>query len=117
VVEEEGADFCRGEGKLSAGAVGRSCYFGCCWKKKKTRGQRGVAGLCFFEEETMERKKKKKGGYGAGLSSFNCCCSADDRLGRLVVSGREGAGKRCWFEGRRKCWNRLERERGRGEVA
>ena len=61
MVEEEGADFCRGEGKLSAGAVGRSCYFGCCWKKKKTRGQRGVAGLCFFEEETMERKKKKEG--------------------------------------------------------
>jgi hypothetical protein len=27
------------------------------------------------------------------------------------VFGREGAGKRCWFEGRRKCWNRLERER------
>jgi len=57
----------------------------------------------------MERKKN---GKAAVLMVFlHCWCSADDGLGRLVVFGREGAGKRCRFEGRRRCWNRLEREK------
>jgi hypothetical protein len=29
-------------------------------EEEETRGQRGVAGLCFFEEKTMERKKKRR---------------------------------------------------------
>ena len=55
-MEEEGADSCRGEGKLSAGAVGvpeegaatsvaagrrwrkEGCYFGCCWASLEEGG-------------------------------------------------------------------------------
>jgi len=38
-------------------------------EEEETRGQRGVAGLCFWRRRRW-RGKKKKGGYGAGLSSF-----------------------------------------------
>ena len=49
----------------------------------------------------MERKKKE-GRLRCWFVFLHCWCSADDRLGRLVVFGREGAGKGCWFEGKRK---------------
>jgi hypothetical protein len=77
-------------------------------RRRNQRAKRSGRSL-FLEEKTMERKKKRR--EVAVLMVFlHCWCSADDRLGRLVVFGREGAGKRCRFEGRRRCWNRLERE-------
>jgi hypothetical protein len=71
-VEEEGADFCRGEGKLSAGAVGvpeEGAATSVAAGRRRNQRAKGSGRSLFLEEKTMERKKKK-GGYGAGLSSF-----------------------------------------------
>jgi hypothetical protein len=77
------------------------------WKRKKPKAEEKI-GLCFWRRRRWRGKKRE----AAVLMVFlHCWCSADDRLGRLVVFGRKGAGKRCRFEGRRRCWNRLEREK------
>jgi len=77
--------------------------------RRRNQRAKGSGRSLFLEEKTMERKKRRE---AAVLMVFlHCWCSADDRLGRLVVFGLEGAGKRCRFEGRRRCWDRLEREK------
>jgi len=71
-MEEEGADSCRGEGKLSAGAVGVTeggAATSVAAGRRRNQRAKGSGRSLFLEEKTMERKKKK-GGYGAGLSSF-----------------------------------------------
>jgi len=100
-VEEEGADFCRGEGKLSAGAVGvpeEGAATSVAAGRRRNQRAKGGGRSLFLEEKTMERKKKKKGGYGAGLSSFTAGVRRmTDWEGLLCLGEKEqenGAGLR-----------------------
>ena len=99
-VEEEGADFCRGEGKLSAGAVGvpeeGAATSVAAGRRRNQRAKGGWPVYVFGGEDDGE--EKKKGGCGAGLSSFTAGVRRmTDWEGLLCLGEKEqenGAGLR-----------------------
>jgi len=57
--------------------------------EEKERKGRGLVSVFFFRSRRWREKKKRE-------------ATVLVRLPSLLVFGREGAGKGCWFEGKRK---------------